>query len=207
MYADLGLGQTIELDRDSRDGAELLLSHEYVALRVRGYLNGSRSRNRSENGSITPDETLYRHWTRGDGRGQTGLADRDATAYSYVENNPLVRVDPSGEKIDCVGVSGFAAFWFGVSGSVFWCSDDGVPPNSGWVICVGAGGGMGGAIGFGGVIGTGLLTDGWTGQLKGQGAVGDVTVETATTGNDICGGGKLGAGAGGAVTLEGCYKW
>lgn len=70
MYADLGPGQTIELDKPSPIGSDLLYSHEYVADRMRGRM-----------------------------RRPTTLAER-TNLYAYVTNNPTKYVDPSGlEKV------------------------------------------------------------------------------------------------------------
>lgn len=71
MYADLGPGQTIDLEPPSPNGVDLLVNHEYVAKRFR----------RPQPSPLSPAERAH--------------------LYAYITNNPINRVDPSGLKQVC----------------------------------------------------------------------------------------------------------
>jgi RHS repeat-associated protein len=127
--------------------------------------------------------------------------------FIYVTNKPLIYADPTGKLITGVGVSGFIGWWIAGSGSAFYCQDNCSPQNSGFVVCIGGGIGAGASVGVGVVIGSGCLTDGWTGQLTAQAAAGPGGACGSVSGTDGSGGASIGPGAGLTVTFEGCYKF
>ena len=89
MYADLGPGRMLDLDPPSPNGVDLLYSHEYVANRMRGQLSRPPT-----------------------------LAER-TSLYSYVTNNSVNYVDPSGLKKVC-------GFYVWLYTGLGWCVEENV---------------------------------------------------------------------------------
>jgi RHS repeat-associated protein len=131
--------------------------------------------------------------------------------YEYVRSRPTRFTDPSGRRIVCGGLSGFAAYAIAGSGSVSVCTDNCNPSRTAIVVCFGLGGGVGASIGGGGTVGQGCLSAGWSTQItiQGAGGIGGLSGSASLTDPDVpvSGGGSIGPGGGFTVTIERCYTW
>ncbi len=160
-----------------------------------------------ETGIYNVRHRTYLPWLRTWGqKDPIGHSSNDLSLYLYVRDNPVGYIDPSGEVIKCVGLSGWIAGVLGVSGSASFCWDSCGKRTV--VVCGGGGVGFGGGIGLQGSVGQGCLCPGSSCQVTAQvgvGVVGGGFSIVCGGGGSIGGGG--GPGAGGAVTIEGCYTF